>query len=75
MSEKNFWAERFEAERGRLGAVAYRMLGSMAEAEDIANLIVFLCSEKASYMNGVSVDITGGKFCVQNPRFAWKFES
>jgi len=34
MSEKNFWAERFEAERGRLGAVAYRMLGSRAEAED-----------------------------------------
>ena len=34
MSEKNFWTERFEAERGRLGAVAYRMLGSRAEAED-----------------------------------------
>ncbi len=34
MSEKKFWAERFEAERGRLGAVAYRMLGSRAEAED-----------------------------------------
>lgn len=47
----------------------------LAEAEDIANLIVFLCSEKASYINGVSVDITGGKFCVQNPRFAWEFES
>ncbi|WP_427924483.1 sigma-70 family RNA polymerase sigma factor [Streptomyces sp. cg40] len=27
-------AERFEAERGRLRAVAYRMLGSLAEADD-----------------------------------------
>ncbi|MGD9478090.1 sigma-70 family RNA polymerase sigma factor [Shinella sp. G-2] len=34
MSEKKFWTERFEAERGRLSAVAYRMLGSRAEAED-----------------------------------------
>lgn len=34
MSEKKFWTDRFEAERGRLGAVAFRMLGSRAEAED-----------------------------------------
>lgn len=46
----------------------------LAEVEDIANLIAFLCSEKASYINGVSINITGGKFCVQNPRFAWEFD-
>lgn len=34
MSESEWLAERFEAERGRLTAVAYRMLGSDAEAED-----------------------------------------
>ena len=34
MGEKKFWTERFEAERGRLRAVAFRMLGSHAEAED-----------------------------------------
>ena len=34
MSEKKFWADRFEAERGRLRSVALRMLGSHAEAED-----------------------------------------
>lgn len=34
MREKNFWADRFEAERGRLRSVAFRMLGSQAEAED-----------------------------------------
>jgi RNA polymerase sigma-70 factor (ECF subfamily) len=34
MSEKNFLADRFEADRGRLRGVAYRMLGSLPEAED-----------------------------------------
>lgn len=34
MAELNLLAERFEANRGRLQAVAYRMLGSRSEAED-----------------------------------------
>lgn len=34
MEKKNFWADRFEAERERLRAVALRMLGSQSEAED-----------------------------------------
>jgi RNA polymerase sigma-70 factor (ECF subfamily) len=34
MSEHDVLAERFDAERGRLRAVAYRMLGSLTEAED-----------------------------------------
>ena len=34
MREKSFWTDRFEAERGRLRAVALRMLGSQGEAED-----------------------------------------
>jgi RNA polymerase sigma-70 factor, ECF subfamily len=34
LTEKNFLAEQFEAHRGRLKSVAYRMLGSHAEAED-----------------------------------------
>jgi RNA polymerase sigma factor (sigma-70 family) len=34
MGEKNFWAEQFEANRGHLRAVAYRMLGSTSEVDD-----------------------------------------
>ncbi|WP_067461990.1 RNA polymerase sigma factor SigJ [Actinomadura macra] len=34
MDERDFLAERFEAHRGHLKAVAYRMLGSLAEADD-----------------------------------------
>ncbi|MGD9882560.1 MAG: sigma-70 family RNA polymerase sigma factor [Reyranella sp.] len=34
MSEKEILAERFEASRGHLRAVAYRMLGSVSEADD-----------------------------------------
>jgi len=34
MDEKKFLAEKFEADRGRLKAAAYRMLGSRSEAED-----------------------------------------
>jgi len=34
MDEKNFWAERFEANRAHLRAVAYRMLGSTGEVDD-----------------------------------------
>jgi len=34
MDEKKFLADQFEANRGHLRAVAYRMLGSLPEAED-----------------------------------------
>lgn len=34
MDEKNWLLERFEADRPRLRAVAYRMVGSLSEAED-----------------------------------------
>ena len=34
MDDKDWLADRFEEQRGRLRAVAYRMLGSLAEADD-----------------------------------------
>lgn len=46
-------------------------LPRLGKPEDIANCLVFLASDAASYMNGVNIEITGGKFCVQNPRYSW----
>ena len=37
------------------------------QPEDLANALVFVSSDRASYINGVHIDVTGGKFCVQNP--------
>jgi len=34
MDEHHWLAKQFEAHRGRLRAVAYRMLGSLGEADD-----------------------------------------
>jgi RNA polymerase sigma factor (sigma-70 family) len=34
MSERDYLADRFEAHRSHLRAVAYRMLGSLSEADD-----------------------------------------
>ncbi len=48
--------------------VALQRLG---ESDDIAKVIVFLASEHAAYITGTSVEISGGKFCVQNPQDAW----
>ena len=42
MDTHNWLAEQFEAERPRLRAMAYRMLGSLAEAEDAACVSRFL---------------------------------
>ena len=35
-------------------------LGRIAESEDVANLVVFLASEKASFITGQAYNINGG---------------
>jgi NAD(P)-dependent dehydrogenase (short-subunit alcohol dehydrogenase family) len=46
-----------EYARARLGAVP---LGRLADAREVAEVIVFLLSDAASYMTGQSVNVTGG---------------
>jgi NAD(P)-dependent dehydrogenase (short-subunit alcohol dehydrogenase family) len=40
-------------------------------SEEVAKAIVFLASDHAAYITGTCVEISGGKFCVQNPQDAW----
>lgn len=43
----------------------------IGEPEEIANGLLFLASDKASFITGICLEISGGKFCVQNPADAW----
>ncbi len=44
----------------------------LGQPEDLADLYVFLSSDSAKYMTGVSVPFAGGKLCVQNPMWSWE---
>ncbi|HEY3425271.1 MAG TPA: SDR family NAD(P)-dependent oxidoreductase [Negativicutes bacterium] len=46
-------------------------LGRLGEAKDVAGLLVFLASDVANYITGTTIEVSGGKFCVQNPQAAW----
>ena len=48
------WEERKEAYLARIP------LGRIAQPEEIANVVVFLASDAASYMTGATVDVSGG---------------
>lgn len=51
-----------------LESISARKFGT---AEDIANGILFLASDYASYITGTCLEISGGKFATQNPKAAW----
>ncbi len=46
-------------------------LNRHGQVEDVAPVVVFLASEVAGFITGCSVEISGGKFCVQNPGNMW----
>lgn len=46
-------------------------LNRIGRADEIANALLFLASDYASFITGTCMEITGGKFCVQNPADAW----
>lgn len=55
---------KFESKR----LTAQISLDRLAETSDIANTVVFLASDAASYIHGSMLEVSGGKLCVQNPR-------
>lgn len=46
-------------------------LNRIGTPDDLAPILVMLTSGLAGYFTGVTVEISGGKFCVQNPGYAW----
>ena len=50
------------------GQIALQRFG---KCEEVADAVLFLVSDYASYITGTCVEISGGKFCVQNPADAW----
>lgn len=48
-------------------------LNRMGSPEEVAKVIVFLASDAASYINGVDVEVAGGKFTVQDCQMSWNW--
>jgi 3-oxoacyl-[acyl-carrier protein] reductase len=46
-------------------------LGRIGAPEEVADLVLFLASERARFLTGAVVEISGGKYVVQNPWSAW----
>jgi meso-butanediol dehydrogenase / (S,S)-butanediol dehydrogenase / diacetyl reductase len=49
-----------EPEAVRRGYIAHTPLGRLCETEDVADVVLFLCSDKARFMTGQAVNVTGG---------------
>ncbi len=62
--------ERWIAAKGKVLA-SQHALQRVGKPEEIANALLFLASDRASFITGTCLEITGGKFCVQNPADAW----
>ena len=58
-------------ERKGMALASQHAMNRIGGADEIANVLLFLASDYASLITGTCVEITGGKFCVQNPSDAW----
>lgn len=47
-------------------------LHRLGQPDDVARAVAFLASDAADYLTGTFIEISGGKFCVQNPDYMYK---
>jgi 3-oxoacyl-[acyl-carrier protein] reductase len=58
-----------EAAAGKLDQLSVRRWG---RPEDVADLCVFVASDRADYITGSLLDVSGGKLATQDPGAAWR---
>ncbi|MBT3393568.1 MAG: SDR family oxidoreductase [Waddliaceae bacterium] len=46
-------------------------LQRFGNVDEVAKAVMFLASEASSYITGADIDISGGKFSIQNPHAPW----
>jgi 3-oxoacyl-[acyl-carrier protein] reductase len=63
---------RGDDEKILLERIAMHRFGT---AEEVANVVAFFLSPSADYLTGTVLEVTGGKFVVQNPNDAWKMST
>ena len=69
-TEMNRFAEATaERQEQLLDTLSLRRWG---EARDVADLICFLASDRAGYITGTMIDVSGGKFATQMPWVAYR---
>lgn len=54
-----------------IDAIALHRIG---KKEDVIGAVAFLASENSAYITGINLDVSGGKFIVQNADKEWKNE-
>lgn len=52
-----------------IDAIALHRVGS---PEEMAKVLIFLASDAASYITGTTIEVSGGKYAVQNSNVLWK---
>ncbi len=58
-------------ESGKDKVLSQLALNRVGDVLEVAYPLLFLSSDYASYITGTFIEISGGKFCVQNPIQAW----
>ncbi|MFH1487792.1 MAG: SDR family NAD(P)-dependent oxidoreductase [Pseudomonadota bacterium] len=57
---RSLWEEKSEEEQRKvLSAIP---LGRMSMPEEIASVVVFLASDESSYITGITIDVSGGRY-------------
>lgn len=69
--ESQLTRQRFSDPVYRESVVSRIAMQRVSTADELAKCYVFLASDAASYITGVSIEASGGKYCIQDPGNPW----